>query len=365
MREELSGRLELTRARARAMFGSNKSESHPERTESSGDELRPPGEEDAQRIATRIRAESGIEPTAALVIARGLVEQARAALEKDYLSDAEALALESVIHVRGRPALRVIKDHLESLAAFPGSELWQGFITDYEDGIVAAAAATGGVFIDAFATGNPRWLQGSAWMVAHNRVVTNRHVLLPESGQQLIDPGVNESSARLREGFNVDIEFAADNRNPAACISRRVTSVLFVANAADPVDVAILTIEPYSSVKPLVLAKRTATPPKNLYVVGHPALTMSVANNVKTVFGNPDGKKRVSFGQLLHVIENDKTILHDASTVGGYSGGPVLGISGGEVAGLHYYGDPAMGNCAVSAVALHEHAVEQYLVGDE
>jgi hypothetical protein len=168
----------------------------------------------------------------------------------------------------------------------------------------------------------------------------------------------------LRRGFNLDIEFAADKRNPAACISRRVTSVLFVANAADPVDITILRIESCSSVKRLVLAKGTVLPPKNLYVVGHPRLTMPVANDVKSVFGNRSGKKRVSFGQLPAVIDNDKTILYDDSTVGG-SGGAVLGISGGEIAELHYYRRPATGNGAVSAAAaLHEHPVEQYGVGE-
>lgn len=364
MREDEAGRLELTGARARAVFGAGgagKGPRPPKSTESSGDEPRPPDEDDAQRIAARIRAQSKIEAAAALAIARELVEQAGAALQKKDLSDTEALALESVIHVRGRPALRVLGSRLEGLDNFPGSELWQDFITDYEHRIVAAAAATGAVFVDAFATGNPRWLQGSAWMIAADRVVTNRHVLLPQNGERLIDPGSNELNARVREGFKIDIEFAADNRNPAKSSSRRVTGVLFVAKPGDPVDVAVLAMEPYSCTEPLDLADAVVEPPKYLYVVGHPALANTVPDDVKAVFGNPDGKKRVSFGQLLSLLESGGTILHDASTIGGYSGGPVMGISSGVVAGLHYFGDPATGNCAVTAGALHAHPVHQYL----
>lgn len=365
MREDEAGRLELTRARARAVFGAGeagKGPQPPKSTESSGDEPRPPDEDDAQRIATRIGTETKMEAGAALAIAREFVEQARAALEKKYLSEKEALALESVIHVRGRPALRVLGSRLEGLENFPGSELWQTFISDYEDAIIAAAAATGGVLVDAFATGSPRWLQGSAWMIAADRVVTNRHVLLPQNGERLIDPGSNELNARVRDGFKIDIEFAADNRNPAKSSSRRVTSVLFVAKPGDPVDVAVLAMEPYSSAEPLDLANAVVEPPKYLYVVGHPALANAVPDDVKAVFGNPDGKKRVSFGQLLSLLESGGTILHDASTIGGYSGGPVVGISSGLVAGLHYFGDPAAGNLGVSAGALRGHTVGQYLV---
>ncbi len=361
MKEDLAGRLELTGARARALFGSARSGNSSKATESSGGPSRPPDENDAQQIAQRIRAESATAPDAALAIARELVEQARNALDKNVLTETQALALESVIHVRGRPALRVLGSRLESLEHFPGSELWQNFIADYEDGIVEAAAATGGVFVEAFATGNPRWLEGSAWMVAPDRVVTNRHVLMPPGRERLIDPGSAETNAHLRDGVKLDIDFAADDRNPGKRISRRVTGVVFVAALNDPVDVAVLAIESYDGTAPLVLGNVAAQPPKNLYVVGHPALAASIPNDVKAVFGNPDAKKRVSFGQLLSILKNRSVILHDASTIGGYSGGAVIGIRDGKVAGLHYYGDPASGNLAISVDSLRAHAVHQYL----
>lgn len=365
MKEDLAGRLELAGARARAILGSV---AFHGRTESSGAGTGgEPGEDDAERIAARMRFEAGTDSEVALASARELVEQARNALRKIVegvkgadLSETEAVALESVIHVRGRPPIRVLGDHLESLEHYPGSELWQDFIADFEDRITAAASVTGGIFVDAFETGNPRWLQGSAWLIAPNRVVTNRHVLLPSNGEKLIKENGNELNATVREDFKIDIEFAADDRVPAAKVTRRVINVLYVAKPGDAVDVAVLAIEPYDS-KPLLLAEAAIVPPKNLYVVGHPGLVESVPDEVKAVFGNPDGKKRVSFGQLLGVLECGDTMVHDASTVGGYSGGPVMGISNGLVVGLHYYGDPATGNLAVTAHALRKHGVYQYL----
>ena len=87
MKDDQAGRLELTGARTRALFGSGGSAKDSQRVENSGDEQRPPGEDDAQRIAVRIRAEAGTEAAAALAIARELVQLARAALEKKYLSE--------------------------------------------------------------------------------------------------------------------------------------------------------------------------------------------------------------------------------------------------------------------------------------
>jgi hypothetical protein len=365
MNEHLAARLELTRARARALLGSADEAKRLGPQESSQDGPRGPSGEDAKKIAARIHVEMGMESEQALTLARAIVEQARTALGKQDLSDTDAMALESVMYVRGRPALRIVGEHLESLEHFPGSAIWQDFITDWEEHIVKVASATGAVTVDAFATGNPRWTQGTAWMAARDLVVTNRHVLLPKDGLNLIEPGTTALNARLRDGFQINVEFAADNRSPSASISRSVKSVLYVAGPDDPVDVAILEIEPNAAVKPLHLAKPAEVVPRYLYIVGHPALTALVPDDVRAVFGKPDGKKRVSFGQLLSNLPDTGTLLHDASTIGGYSGGPVVGISAGIVVGLHYYGDPAVGNFAASAKALQEHAAGQFLGSDQ
>jgi hypothetical protein len=53
--------------------------------------------------------------------------------------------------------------------------------------------------------------------------------------------------------------------------------------------------------------------------------------------------------------------MHDASTIGGYSGGCVLPFLTNEVVGLHYYGDPLTGNRAFTAAALRAHPVAKFL----
>ena len=165
--------------------------------------------------------------------------------------------------------------------------------------------------MDAPATGNPRWLQGSAWLIAPDRVVTNRHVLLPDHSDRLIHVSDNDRTAHMREGFRLDIEFAADDRAPAKGDGRRrVTSVVYVAKESDPVDVAVLAIEPYKDGTPLLLAQAGTKPPENLFVVGHPGPALSVPDDVRAVFGKPD-KKRVSFGKLMGLTHTGIQIVHD------------------------------------------------------
>jgi hypothetical protein len=361
MPEPPLGDPKFTGARARALLGNRAaSDSSTESTEGAG----PPSDADAARMAKLIEHNAQVSPETARAMAAEIVSNAQAAMQKlenaetgAPLSDAESLALESVIHVRSRPALRVQSDVLESLGNYPGSELWQNFIADYEEGIMEAAAATGAVIVSKFGSGNPPWVQGSAWLIAPNRVLTNRHVLLSK-GLKLIRR--REDKPQLASDVTLAIEFAADNRSPAASVRHKITEVLYVAPDKDPVDIAVLAIEPAEDWTPLKFAGAGVSAPKNLFVVGHPAPMANVPAAVKAVFGNPDGRKRVSFGKLLSGAPSPRDILHDASTVGGYSGGPVVGITSGKVAGLHYYGDPASGNLAASAATIQAHTSHKH-----
>ena len=363
MDESLSGRLELTGARARAFLGDRPgATAATESTEAGGG---PPAEKDSARLALRIEQIASVDAAAAQAMAAQIVAQAQAAMAKlegavddSALTDQDALALESVIHVRARPALRVRTNSLEPLSNYPGSELWQDFITDFEEKIMGVARATGAVIASVFGTGNPPWVQGSAWLIGGNRVVTNRHVVLTNK-LKLVEA---DALGVMQFGKNVTlhIQFAKDDRNPADCIPRKVTGIRYVSALADPVDIAVLEIEPMDEVPPLNFQANGAPAPNYLYVVGHPAPIALAPTAVQAVFGNPDGRKRVSFGKLL-TGPDGQDLLHDASTVGGYSGGPVVGIGGDAVAGLHYYGQPPRANLAVKACAIRAHAVQQHL----
>ena len=370
MEQQTTGRHERTAARALALLGSggtgkNGGTAH-ESTEGGPREI---GASDESLIAACIAANSSMDEAAATLIASDMVQSARVALTRlrEYasvdISQFENWALESVLQVRGRPAVRMFGDHLDSLAEHPGSDYWKEWINGYEDRIVHSAAVTGAAMVSLFSSGLPAWVQGSAWLVSADRVVTNRHVLLcGPGGKKLVELAADGTVKGLCAGCSIVIEFAADNRSPSKKISRLVTGVRYIAEERDPVDIAVLTIEPYTEQEPLTLAASAAKPPQNLFVVGHPGLKSYVPEEVLAVFGKPDGKKRVSFGKLLPAANLAGNIGHDASTIGGYSGGPVVGISDGTVAGLHFYGDPISGNLAISAAAIRAHAAHQFMV---
>ncbi len=174
--EKTAGRLEQSGARALALLGNpvlRNTAATQGGQESSQENARGPDAADAGLIAARIRATSGLESDAATAIANDIVDKAVRALLRlaqdqrtDNIDETEALALESVMLVRGRPALRVFDTYLESLGNHPGSEFWQEFIAEYEQHIVDSAAATGAAVVRSFTSGNPPWVQGSAWLVA-------------------------------------------------------------------------------------------------------------------------------------------------------------------------------------------------------
>ena len=72
--------------------------------------------------------------------------------------------------------------------------------------------------------------------------------------------------------------------------------VAYVAAAGDPVDIAVLEIDPVAEIVPLEWAIGGDETVENLYVVGHPAPLSEKYRDVEAVFGRPDGRKRVSFG---------------------------------------------------------------------
>jgi hypothetical protein len=278
----------------------------------------------------------------------------------DQITARDALALESVLRVRGRPALRIEGDTIEPIddTKHPGSGMWRRYLDDFEDNVLFAAAATGAVVVsDPYSAPPEPWVQGSAWLVREDLVVTNRHVLFPPlGGMRLARRLLQPTAARLKSDLSVTIDFAFDSG--AARNGRyAVEGVEFVAEERDPVDVAILKVRRIGDLRPLPLSLAPGDFDQDyLYVMGHPGRMENVPDDVRAVFGDPDERKRASFGELMNADPRwPGELTYDASTIGGFSGGCVLGFHAREVIGLHYYGDPLNGNRAVSAVTLAAH----------
>ena len=167
-------------------------------------------------------------------------------------------------------------------------------------------------------------------------------------------------AAEFLDTVRITVDFAHDNSHVPRTAKYRALKVLYMSHLSDPIDIAVIEVEPPGEIfKPLEI--RALDVPQNLYVVGHPGRMQSAPSDVQAVFGNPDERKRVSFGKPMKGIARAGEFLHDASTIGGYSGAPVVSIAAGAVTGLHYYGDPRDGNRAIMVTAIKSHPAAQFI----
>ena len=317
-------------------------------------------------VATRMGGGERVSRVEAEGIARTIVGDARRGLEKleaaadGMLDQREAVAMEAVLLTRGRPAVKVLGAALEDINTYPELGIWAELAAAHMANLIAVTSATAAVRVTDTLLDNRTWVQGTAFLVAPNLAVTNRHVLFPAlQGTRLARRVPGTTTARLKGEYRVLLDFAFDSGAPRAVVYR-ITGVPFVADDADPVDAALLAVERVEGAEPspLPVSRENVFDIDRLYIVGHPGRVQSVSDDVFAVFGEPDERKRVSFGNLLDpVVQGQVHVVHDASTIGGYSGSGVVGFAGPEVRALHYWGDALEGNRAIASDALRGHAV--------
>ncbi|CAN7738251.1 serine protease [Mesorhizobium amorphae] len=380
MTDGLERRLDSTAKRVRNLFfgdgrgseGAGFEGAAPVGTtlEGGGRQQRLPNERDVKAIADRLLAAGAfsgrvMNPVEAEGLARTIVANAnRALLDLDGAADGSlghraAMALEAVVQVRGRPAVRVLAEGFDKFTD-PDSEIWRLLAGEHFDAMWAIASATAAVKVTERFITNRSWVQGTAFLIGPGMAMTNRHVLVPsDGGVRLARRFPGTTTARLKGDFDITLDFAFDNGKSRDNVYR-IIGVPFVAEEGDPVDAAVLAVEPVSGPQPAPLPISRSDPfdIERLYIIGHPGYLENVPEDIMTVFGRPDERKRVSFGQLMDPEQANQTyIVHDASTIGGYSGAAVLGFGSNEVRALHYWGDSTAGNRAVGADAIRRHPV--------
>lgn len=367
--------LDAERTAKRALFflgGARRGQAEA-RESANGEPLGAPGGNDTAEIAARLLAVGRDRPSGPEALgsdgeieglARKIVLEAESATKAlargaapHSLRPTQVVALEAVIHTRGRPAVRIDGNDLEDMTKYPGAGIWTLIVDNHRRAIMAACNATAAVRVVDRLAGGMAWVQGSAWLVSADTAITNRHVLFPPlGGTRLARRVPGTSSARMRRDLDVCLDFAFHD-NPPDPVAYKIVDIPFVSEENDPVDAAMFKVEPVAGKAPLLnLTREPQEELERLYVVGHPGLMPAIPAEVRAVFGNPDEKKRVSFGQVMTpATRPGEDIVHDASTIGGFSGGCVMDFLSNDVAGLHYLGDTAKGNRAVAAAAILNH----------
>ena len=266
---------------------------------------------------------------------------------KPELTEPEVRALHAFVHLLARPALRVMKG-----SVVPAPQPWAEL--DAARSVIGSRLRGVGR-LDT----HERSPAGTAWFVGKDRLITNNHVVAVLCGIELqqgwrakldaVLPSFNErwaGEADERPCWDPgDAPSASDEKGPMG----RVEHVSFTH---PDLDLALLDVVGVPSSEDRVLSIAATAPKENVYLAGYPAVAASSWKLhpalVSTVFGgtDPHVHKRVSPGRLLetegHITD------HDATTLGGSSGSPVIDLATQKVVGLHFRGMYGTENHAVA-----------------
>lgn len=255
---------------------------------------------------------------------------------------------EAVILRVGRPVLTIYHDDAKLEFTDAESEVWRERLTTAKDILASVIPSVGRIEVLNHPTYD--WI-GTGWLIDTNIIVTNRHVaefFARNNGNGFV---FRQSPAGGKMGSALDL--LQEEGNPKTWIFE-VKDVLHIEPEPGP-DIAFLVIDQSGDAPPaLVLNNKGVTNETNVAVIGYPAKDsrMPDVDLMERLFGNVYNKKRLAPGQITNVRPD--RLFHDCSTLGGCSGGAVVDLETGRVAGLHFAGRFMESNYAVPASIVAE-----------
>lgn len=193
---------------------------------------------------------------------------------------------------------------------------------------------------------------GTGFVAANGLLVTNRHVL------EYFAEATAAGNWAIKSGLKARVAF---ERAYAACNARAIEfDVTGVAGVHPELDFAVLRVGASATSPPaLPIATTPARAREVIAVIGYPSCDGRVRRRDEIlVFGGAGGEppvfhvERLQPGEIMVTDTPDRHFRHDASTLGGNSGSPVMRMSDGTVLGIHKSGLPYQYNTAIQADAL-------------
>jgi endonuclease G len=264
--------------------------------------------------------------------------------------------LEAIILVMGRPVL-LVKDDDYDLTTLE-TDTWRSRLELARPGLKSGILSVGRVDLD----NNPRfdWV-GTAWVVANDVVVTNRHVA-SEFARREGDGFVFQTSFLGQMGARIDFKEELDG--PASA-EFRVAEVVHIEDQGGP-DMAFLRVDWGNGGQraPIRLAS-SIQQGRGIAVIGYPAKDSRtrIPDEMDRIFGSVYNVKRLAPGDVTAVKEQEQLINHDCTTLGGNSGSAVLDLETGEAVALHFAGRERDRNFAVPSPTVKAR-LEQLLGSD-
>lgn len=286
-------------------------------------------------------------------------------------SPADRMALEAVIQTDGtRPSLMLRDGRADP--EHPLARDWADTLRSVEtsDLICQRALAVGAV--DATDPAKRRPYYGTAWLVdaGTGLCITNLHVLLAlrQDLGHLFIPGAKPGSFRVRPGVLVDFSRESNrlDRPPFHVVEATASGI--DGDGFRRLDLATLRLEPISAEQQLPLpipVRADMDVPqgrRSFCTIGYPGPPDSMTKSddrvdwgwvVKTLFGGTFGVKRLAPGMKYRDLGSladgpERWVFgHDATTLSGSSGSPLLDwTQGGAAVGLHFAGNTLETNVA-------------------
>jgi hypothetical protein len=258
------------------------------------------------------------------------------------LTPIEALGLEAIVHIEGRPAIFIQGGHF-----FPPPAGWE-VLEDVRDAIESTLKSVGRVEV----SGHPSydWV-GTGFLVAPDVIMTNRHVA------EVFSYTRNGRKWRFKSGMSGSIDYVEE----LGALDSAEFALSEVLGVHQEFDMALFRVEQTSSSgatppQPLSVA---AQPPQSVmgrqvYAVGYPAWDgrRNDPQSMQRIFSNVFNVKRLQPGEIMALLESQSLFMHDCSTLGGNSGSCVVDLETQQVVGLHFGGRYLQGNYAVALWAL-------------
>ena len=274
-------------------------------------------------------------------------EQARAILSKLYcgddVTDDEQEVLTAVINQNTRPSWLPRGQYFK-----PDHWAWR----DRFNEAVVARISPMILSVGAIAPQIPGWRwffgerpsSGTAFVVGEDLVMTNKHVAA------LFTTGTSPGKITSTKTAGLTFYDHDSGTNASKII---VTEAVFI----HPVfDIAILRVPGISKGRQILKLSTQGlltSEKRDVACIGYPGASEGENKGAKAVFGNLREYRRVSPGQMWTTNHPSGRVMHDASTIGGSSGSPLIDLDTGEVIAIHSAtsGDDSF-NVAISSVVL-------------
>ena len=262
-----------------------------------------------------------------------------------FTSDFSGIA-EAIIERHGFPALLV----RNGMYVEPRLQSWRNRLNPHREKINRSIAKVGRIEL---VRNDRASMLATGWLIDEETIITNRHVARAFSH-------IRRAGFPIAAGFQVRIDFLEEHGSSRA-EEFGIDQVKFVDLDDPDVDLAFLRLE-RSAARRLSLEP---VPVKDGFddvdfvgVVGYPAFDArnSTADQLR-IFDNIFEVKRLSPGRIISDLRGRNAFQHNATTLGGGSGGIVMDVKTGCAVGLHFGGREGQANFAVKPKSILDRAV--------